>query len=91
MSIAQLFVVNFILPAIQIYLFIIIARIIMSWLVALNIINFRNAFVAQLYEAIYKLTEPVMAPLRRIIPAVGGLDLSPICLLYTSPSPRDRG
>ena len=52
--------------------------IIMSWLINFNVINTRNQFVAQLWRIINAITEPILKPIRRIIPPVGGLDLSPI-------------
>ena len=52
--------------------------IIMSWLINFNVINTRNQFVAQLWRIINAITEPILRPIRRIIPSMGGLDLSPI-------------
>lgn len=80
MSIAQSLIMFFVLPALNIYLLLIIARIILSWLVSFNVVNLRNPIIGQIYSAIHMLTEPVMAPVRRIIPPIGGLDLSPILI-----------
>ena len=52
--------------------------IIMSWLINFNVINTRNQFVAQLWRIINAITEPILKPIRRILPPMGGLDLSPI-------------
>jgi YggT family protein len=52
--------------------------IIMSWLIGFNVINTRNQFVASLWRVLNQITEPILKPIRRIIPPVGGLDLSPI-------------
>jgi YggT family protein len=52
--------------------------IIMSWLISFNVINTRNGFVAGLWRVINQVTEPILRPIRRLIPPVGGLDLSPI-------------
>jgi YggT family protein len=52
--------------------------IIMSWLIGFNVINTRNQFVAGLWRVLNAITEPILRPIRRIIPPVGGLDLSPI-------------
>lgn len=82
MSIAQSLIVIFLIPALKIYMWIIIARIIFSWLVPLNIVNLRNPLMSQIYSAIHALTEPVMRPFRRLIPAIGGLDLSPILIFF---------
>ena len=61
-----------------IYMWIIIAVVILSWLVAFNIINRQNDIVRQISYALYRLTEPVLGPIRRLLPDLGGLDLSPI-------------
>jgi YggT family protein len=52
--------------------------IIMSWLISFNVINTRNQFVASLWRVVNAITEPILRPIRRIIPPMGGLDLSPI-------------
>ena len=52
--------------------------IIMSWLISFNVINTRNDFVAAVWRVINAITEPILRPIRRIIPPRGGLDLSPI-------------
>ncbi|MCP5411840.1 MAG: YggT family protein [Alphaproteobacteria bacterium] len=62
----------------EIYKWIVIAAVIVSWLVAFNVINTYNNFVRTLLRILTALTEPVFAPIRRILPAMGGLDLSPI-------------
>jgi YggT family protein len=52
--------------------------IIMSWLISFNVINTRNPFVAGVWRALNQVTDPILRPIRRIIPPMGGLDLSPI-------------
>ena len=52
--------------------------IIMSWLISFNVINTRNQFVASVWRILNQITEPILAPIRRVVPPVGGLDLSPI-------------
>ena len=52
--------------------------IVMSWLISFNVINTRNQFVAGVWRALNQVTEPILRPIRRIIPPMGGLDLSPI-------------
>jgi YggT family protein len=59
----------------------ILASVVMSWLFAFNIISYRNPVVAQIYRGVTALTEPLLAPIRRIIPSIGGIDISPIILL----------
>lgn len=65
---------------IDIYRFIVIGAIIFSWLYAFNVVNNSNQFVATLGSFFYKATEPVLAPIRRFIPDLGGIDISPIVL-----------
>ncbi|MBU1174799.1 MAG: YggT family protein [Alphaproteobacteria bacterium] len=64
----------------DIVIWIIIAQVVVSWLLALNILNMSNRFVATIARALYQLTDPVLKPIRRVIPDMGGLDLSPIVL-----------
>jgi YggT family protein len=52
--------------------------IIMSWLISFNVINTRNQFVATVWRGLNQITEPILRPIRRIIPPIGGLDLSPL-------------
>ena len=52
--------------------------IIMSWLISFNVINTRNQFVASVWRILNQITDPILRPIRRIVPSVGGLDLSPL-------------
>jgi YggT family protein len=70
-----------ILTVLDIYTWIIIAAVIASWLVSFGVINIHNQFVRWLVVALQALTEPVLRPLRRIIPPMGGLDLTPLVAL----------
>ena len=65
----------------QLLLFAIIANAILSWLFAFDVINYRNRFVAQVAEFLDRFTSPILAPLRRVIPPLGGIDLTPIVAL----------
>ncbi|HWY61902.1 MAG TPA: YggT family protein [Rhizomicrobium sp.] len=62
----------------EIYKWVVILAVIVSWLTAFNVINVHNNFVRSALRILYALTEPVFRPVRKVIPAVGGLDLSPI-------------
>jgi YggT family protein len=66
------------IAVLDIYKWIVIASVIVSWLTAFNVINSQNNFVRSLLHILYVLTEPVFRPIRKIIPPIGGLDLSPI-------------
>ena len=69
----------------DIYWWILFIYIIFGWLVNFGVINLHNQFVRMVYHAAATLSEPVLAPLRRLIPIVGGLDLSPIVPLLLIP------
>ena len=66
---------------IDIYIWILIASAVLSWLVVFNVVNTRNQFVAAVAEFLYRITEPALAPIRRFMPNLGGLDISPIILI----------
>ena len=70
-----------ILIALNIYIWIVIASAILSWLIAFNVVNTRNQFVASVAEFLYRITEPLLGPIRRALPSFGGLDISPIILI----------
>ena len=61
----------------QAYFWVIVAVVVMSWLVAFNVVNGHNPYVRQVRYALMRLTEPVLGPIRRMLPDLGGLDLSP--------------
>jgi YggT family protein len=63
---------------INLYSWVIIFRLIMSWLTHFNVVNTYHPFVQKFNYALYKLTEPVLAPIRRFMPDLGGIDISPI-------------
>lgn len=70
-----------ILQIINIYIWLIIIQVVMSWLIAFNVINTNNRFVYMVGDFLYRITEPVMRPIRHILPSLGGIDLSPMVLL----------
>ena len=74
MSILQ----TLLLAILQIASFLIIAEIIMSWLVGFNILDPRNPTVNQIWGALRQVTDPILNPIRRVLPSMGGLDFSPI-------------
>ncbi len=67
---------------INLYIWLIVASAILSWLVALNVVNSRNNVVRQIGEFLYRITDPALAPIRRFIPDLGGIDISPIVLIF---------
>jgi YggT family protein len=79
---------DFILPlfrvldmALNLYWWVIIIMAVMSWLLAFDVINMRNDFVRSIWNGVNALTEPALRPIRRFLPPVGGMDISPIVLL----------
>ena len=67
---------------IEFYIWIIIASAVLSWLVAFDVINMRNRFVFMIGDALNRMTEPVYRRIRRFLPDMGGLDLSPLVLIF---------
>ena len=71
-----------VVQVIGIYKWILIASVVLSWLVAFNAVNTRNRFVAVAGDFLFRVTEPLLRPIRRVIPAVGGIDISPLILFF---------
>ena len=74
-------VIELLVYVIDLYKWIVIAQVIVSWLIAFGVINTYNRVVAQVSEVLYRLTEPALRPIRRLLPDFGGIDISPIVLL----------
>ena len=69
------------LQILKLYTYIVIANVIVSWLVAFNVLNTSNKFVYMILEFTYKLTEPILNKIRGFLPNLGSLDISPVVLL----------
>jgi YggT family protein len=67
--------------ALDIYWWILIASAIFSWLYAFNVVNSRNQVVGMIGDFLFRITEPVLRPIRRFLPDLGGIDISPIVVL----------
>lgn len=63
------------------YVWVLIISAVLSWLIAFNVINTHNRFVYTVSDMLYRLTEPVLRPIRNIMPNLGGIDLSPIIVI----------
>ena len=74
-------ILSLVSTVIQIYIYLLVASAILSWLIAFNVVNTRNQFVAAVAEFLYRITEPLLAPIRSFLPNFGGLDISPIILI----------
>jgi YggT family protein len=70
-----------ILLLLDIYIWLLIAAAVLSWLVAFNVVNSRNQFVAMVGDFLHRVTEPVLRPIRSIMPNLGGIDVSPVILI----------
>tara|TARA_B100000941_G_scaffold94276_1_gene65509 strand:- start:683 stop:973 length:291 start_codon:yes stop_codon:yes gene_type:complete len=69
------------LQILKLYSYVVIANVIISWLIAFNILNTQNRFVYSLLELSYRLTDPILNKIRRFLPNLGSFDISPIILL----------
>ena len=69
------------LQLLKLYSYVVIANVLVSWLIAFNILNTQNRFVYSILELTYRLTDPLLNRIRRFLPNLGSLDISPIILL----------
>ena len=69
------------MPVISLLIFLIFIEVIFSWLIAFNVVNLRNPMVAQIYQIVNRITQPILQPIRNVLPSIGGLDFSPIVAL----------
>lgn len=67
--------------ALNIFVWLLIVQAVLSWLIAFNVVNTRNQFVAMLWDFLYRITEPALRPVRRIMPNLGGIDISPVIVI----------
>ena len=70
-----------ILIVLDLYIWLLIAAAVLSWLVAFNVVNARNQFVAVVGDFLFRITEPVLRPIRNMLPSLGGIDVSPVVLI----------
>ena len=75
-------VLSFISYLITLYTWIIIASAVLSWLIGFSVVNLANPNIRQLWKVMMAVTEPLLNPIRRLLPSVGGLDFSPVVLLF---------
>ena len=74
-------ILSILLLILDLYIWLLIAAAVLSWLVAFNVVNSRNQFVAMVGDFLYRITEPLLRPIRSILPSLGGIDLSPVVLI----------
>jgi YggT family protein len=73
--------IGFIAMVISLYIWVIIIGAILSWLIAFDVVNRRNRAVFTIADSLYRLTEPALRPIRKVLPDLGGLDISPVILI----------
>jgi YggT family protein len=73
--------IGFIVLVIDLYIWVIIAGAILSWLIAFNVVNTSNRVVFTIADMLYRVTEPALRPIRSILPNLGGIDISPVILI----------
>ncbi len=74
-------ILDIVLLVLQIYIWLLIAAAVLSWLVAFNVVNTRNQVVHMVGDMLYRLTEPLLRPIRNMLPNLGGIDISPVILI----------
>ena len=74
-------ILDIVIIVLDLYVWLLIASAILSWLIAFNVVNTRNQFVAAVAEFLYRITEPVLRPIRNVMPNLGGIDISPVILI----------
>jgi YggT family protein len=74
-------ILDVIIILLDMYMYIVIAAVILSWLIVFNVINTRNHVVAMISDFLYRITEPVFRPIRNFMPNLGGIDFSPLIVL----------
>ncbi|CAM4299559.1 YggT family protein [Palleronia rufa] len=74
-------IIQILLLILDVVWFIMIAHIVMSWLINFNVLNLRQPLIAQIWDGLNRLLEPLYAPIRRVLPPMGGLDLAPLVAL----------
>jgi YggT family protein len=73
--------VNLVDTVIRIYIWLLIIQAVLSWLLAFGVVNRHNRFVGQVEDFLWRITEPALRPIRRVLPSLGGLDISPVILI----------
>ena len=74
-------ILDIILIVLQLYIWLLIAAAVLSWLIAFNVVNTRNPVVSAVADFLYRITEPLLRPIRKRLPSLGGLDISPVILI----------
>ena len=76
MNLLQSILIYFVSPLLSLLIFVMFIYMILSWLVAFNVVNLRNPAMGQIYDIVQRIVEPILTPIRRVIPPLGGLDMA---------------
>ena len=82
MNLLLIDILNFLSMVLSFFIVLLIAAAVMSWLIAFNVVNPRNQLVHTIWEFLYRITEPMLRPIRNRLPNLGGIDISPIILVF---------
>lgn len=74
-------ILNLFNTVISIYIWLLVASVVLSWLIAFNVISTGNPIVYQIRDFLYRITEPLLRPIRNLLPNLGGIDISPMVLI----------
>lgn len=74
-------ILNLFNTLISIYIWLLVASVVLSWLIAFNVISTGNPIVYQIRDFLYRITEPALRPIRNLLPNLGGIDISPMVLI----------
>ena len=80
-GLAMIELLQFISYLLTLYIYILIFAAVLSWLIVFNVVNPRNQFVHMVGEFLFRVTEPVLRPVRNMLPNLGGIDVSPIVVI----------
>lgn len=80
---------NLLNTVISIYIWLLIASVVLSWLIAFNVVSTGNRFVYEIQNFLYRITEPLLRPIRNLLPNLGGIDISPVILILALYFVRD--
>jgi len=82
MNFLQSILIYFISPLLSLLLIIFFVYMIFSWLIAFNIVNLRNPAMAQIYSVVRRICDPILEPIRRVVPPLGGLDMAFLVVVF---------
>lgn len=82
MSLLQSILIYFVSPLLSLLLIIFFVYMVFSWLIAFNIVNLRNPAMAQIYGVVRRICDPILEPIRRVVPPLGGLDMAFLVVVF---------